>query len=91
LSDVFDEIISRLKQKAKTFHEMQNKYYQLYNKMSKAIISSSDEETAIRIYRDYLYKEQWVGLEDVKEAIQQIKRDYYLVPRKKQYYRRRRR
>ena len=69
MSDVFDEIVSKLKQKAKTRFMLQQTF-------------EEEHVTA---------KEEWVRLDDVKEAIQQIKRDYYLVPRKKQYYRRRRR
>ena len=59
MSDVFDEMVERLKQKAKTRFELQQTF---------------EEEHVIA-------KEEWVRLEDVKEAIQQIKQNYVLVPK----------
>jgi len=64
LSDVFDEIISKLKQKAKNSEEISESF------QSKDFVDLIDTPP-----------ELWVRLEDVKEAIQQIKQNYVLVPK----------
>ena len=55
-NDVFDEIVSKLKQKAFQYYEL---------------------------LRWILRRHEWVKLEDVKEAIQQIKQDYVMVEKNK--------
>ena len=92
MSDVFDEIISKLKQKAKSgvniLEEVENSDFTIICRFSDNI----DECLSCRCSGcKWKEEKKWVRLDDVKEGIQQIKRDYYLVPRKKQYYRRRRR
>ena len=57
MSDVFDEMVERLKQKAKTRFELQQTF-------------EEEHVTA---------KEEWVRLEDVESAIQQIKQNHVLV------------
>jgi len=56
MSDVFDEVISRLKQKARLRKSVPFKNAPL---------------------------EEWVRLEDVESAIEQIKRNYVLIPKEK--------
>ena len=72
MSDVFDEIISRLKQKAKS-------YLQITLEIAKEVDVAKAEEG-----KEPKVKEpKWVRLEDVKEAIQQLKQKYVLVEKEK--------
>ena len=63
MSDVFDEIIIKLKEKAKTPEE--------------ALHILANEKLQ-KFYKNYKNKE-WVRLEDVESAIQQLKQNYVLV------------
>ncbi len=65
MSDVWSELEERLKQKAKTPEE--------------ALHILANEKLQ-KFYKNYKNKE-WVRLEDVKEAIRQIKQNYVLVPK----------
>ena len=56
MSDIFGEVIERLKQKAWEPFELP---------------------------QWVLYRSKWVRLEDVKEAIQQLRQNYALIPKKK--------
>ena len=67
LSGVFDEIISKLKQKAKTPEE--------------ALHILANEKLQ-KFYKNYKSKE-WVRLEDVESAIRQIKQNCIVIEKKK--------
>ena len=69
MSDVFDEVISRLKQKAKSIDDLHEIYHTDY------LDSCLDDEPPWFWF--------WVRLEDVKEAINQLKQKYVLVSKEK--------
>ena len=73
MSDVLDEIINRLKQKAKTFPQM----------LKTNSLCCIEFPMCCSECKELCATEQWVRLEDVKEAIQQLKQNYVLIPRKK--------
>jgi len=68
MSDVFDEVISRLKQKAK---------------FAQDICQTVSEAWRSWELQEKLEMEEWVRLEDVESAIEQIKRNYVLIPKEK--------
>ena len=68
MSDVWRELVERLKQKAK---------------FAQDICHAISETWRSWELREKLEMEEWVRLEDVKEAIQQLKQNYVLIPRKK--------
>ena len=62
MSEVFDEVMSRLKQKAKTTNWIYETYFRT---------------------EDLHALTEWVRLEDVKEAINQLTQKYVLIPKEK--------
>ena len=70
MSDVFDEIISRLKQKAKS-----------YLKITLEIAKEVDVAKAEKGKEPKVKKPKWVRLEDVLKLLEQIKQNYVLVPK----------
>ena len=77
MSDVFDEIISNLKQKAKSDAEIKRCMH-LTEEQMQMICKLPPEK--LQNYFDKLSEEtKWVRLEDVESAIQQLKQNYDLV------------
>ena len=72
MSDVFDEVISRLKQKAKSYLEI-----------TLEIAKEVDVAKAEKGKEPKVKEPKWVRLEDVESAIEQIKRNYVLIPKEK--------
>jgi len=68
-NNIFDEVMERLKQKAKSIDDLHEIYHTDY------LDSCLDDEPAWFWF--------WVRLEDVKEAIQQLKQNYVLVEKSK--------
>ena len=72
MSDVFDEVMSRLKQKAKS-------YLEITLEIAKEIDVAKAEEGK----EPKVKESKWVRLEDVKEAINQLTQKYVLIPKEK--------
>ena len=79
MSDVWRELEGRLKQKAKTFGQID---YERNLDLDKAVEKDLDPSQLCAINNKWMMS-KWVGLEDVKEAIQRLKQDYVLVERQK--------
>ena len=73
MSDVWKELEERLKQKAKSEAEIQNSYLIFEDEVPKC------RGFTVQELEKFLEKRKWVRLEDVKEAIQQLKQNYVLV------------
>jgi len=75
LSDVWQELVERLKQKAKTTNEILAYIHDLQEFVDAGLADG-------RVLVDK-GKEEWVKLEDVEEAIQQIKQKHVIIEKKK--------
>ena len=77
MSDVWRELEERLKQKAKSEAEIQNSYLIFEDEVPKC------RGFTVQELEKFLEKRKWVRLEDVEEAIRQIKQNYVLIDKKK--------
>ena len=75
MSDVFDEIISRLTQKAKNLTQIEYELNRMYDK-TRTIERLEEVDREFR-------KIKWVRLEDVQKLLQEIKEKYVLVSKEK--------
>ena len=81
MSDVFDEIISKLKQKAKSDAEIKRCMH-LTEEQMQMICKLPPEE--LQNYFDKLSEEtKWVRLEDVLSILQQLKQNYVITKKDK--------
>ena len=70
-NDVWRELMERLKQKASQLDDIFYSNLQAFNQWSQSPVGAYPELTK-------RFKEKWVRLEDVKEAINQLKQKYSL-------------
>ena len=75
--DVWKELEERLKQKAKTLEELKEDIEKL---QSCAKNLASDITIDLRKIVG-IWKRQWVRLEDVLEALKELKQNYFFVPK----------
>jgi len=84
LSDVFDKIVERLKQKAKSGFEVVDKSEALGNVPATVCdVAYVCRECTDKDVCPFITEKQWVKLEDVEEAIQQIKQKHVIIEKKK--------
>ena len=79
MNDVFDEVISRLKQKAKSGFEVIDISDRLGETCNAFNMDVDRCYQCLDRNCEFFNNKQWVRLEDVKEAIQQLKQNYVLV------------
>ena len=79
MSDVFDVLLKKLKQRTFTLRELEIKIENARFAVQKG---SETYENDKRYFREFMSSE-WVRLEDVKSAIQQLKQKYVLIKREK--------
>jgi len=79
MSDVWRELEERLKQKAKTFAQID---YLRNLDLDKAVEHDLDPSQLCAINNKWMLS-KWVRLEDVQKLIEQLKQKYVLIPKKK--------
>ena len=84
MSDVFDKIVERLKQKAKSGFEVVDKSEALGNVPATVCdVAYVCRECTDKEVCPFITEKQWVRLEDVEEAIQQLKQNYVITKKDK--------
>ena len=81
MSDVWGELEEWLKQKAKSLNELveNSEKFQCFLEH----LASYRDADLLKAWRTLFKDNKWVRLEDVKEAIQQLKQKYVLVEKEK--------
>jgi len=83
LSDVFDEMVERLKQKAKSGFEVVDKSEALGNVPATVCdVAYVCHECTDKDVCPFITEKQWVRLEDVLKLLEQIKQNYVLISEK---------
>ena len=75
MSDVWKTLEERLKEKAKTTNEILAYIHDLQEFVNSKLVNAK-----VLINKG---KEEWVRLEDAKEAIQQLRQKYILIPKRR--------
>ena len=83
MSDVFDEMVERLKQKAKSGFEVVDKSEALGNVPATVCdVAYVCHECTDKDVCPFITEKQWVRLEDVLKLLEQIKQNYVLISEK---------
>jgi len=81
MNDVWRELEERLKQKAKSLNELVEDSEKFQSFMER--LASEQNIDLFKVWTPLFKDNKWVRLEDVKEAIQQLKQNYIVIEKKK--------